>query len=139
MGMPLGTGRHQLAAQRYTGASAASPRAATRQLETKSSERSERSRTAAAVWPKESPSPGRGLTPMTRRLYDPLCRRRRIASSGAMAPPHRGAHRDAAAVAELDDLAQDRLLVGADRPAGSGPAGATSGAAARHRAPSPSR
>src|SRR5439155_637 len=29
---------------------------------------------------------------------------------------HGGAYRDAAAVAEFDDLAQDRLLVGADRP-----------------------
>ena len=28
----------------------------------------------------------------------------------------RGAYRDPGAVAELDDLAQDRLLIGADRP-----------------------
>src|SRR5207253_7579577 len=49
------------------------------QLDTKTTDRSDRARTAAATWPKARLSPGRRLTPITSRLWVPLCSRRRIA------------------------------------------------------------
>src|SRR4051794_37935730 len=41
------------------------------QLDTKTTDRSDLARIAAATWPKARLSPGRGLTPMTSRLWVP--------------------------------------------------------------------